>query len=279
MLKKAFATFQARAAERRNHRTDARRKQRGITMPEAMLGLAIIAIVTSAGIVAYNQVVPRTTANTYYAGLQGFMVDTMSYLVNYHTDQPGGLSEANAAKSSNVKAWTSVDGKVEDISVTCSVAAPCPNGNTTGTQSFANPNMQRLVNMPSLRFGDGTYDEDSVAEWHIPISANQALEVAFATIPKGSSDKCAPGLSTNESTLWDKCECVDTASASDTPLLVQIAIDDKAVCDSLAQSVARMEHVAQAFCADGETSPKVGSFDTTNTDGAVGLQICFGNMR
>lgn len=256
------------------------KRQSGMTMPEIMLALSLIAIVTAGGIVSYGEVMPRVTANNLAAGLNGFLVDTVQYVQQNHTDQPGGQAEAN---SESIKNWdAATTGAIDDLSVTCTATGvPHPNCPATlGTINIPSPNLQRFANMPSLRFGEGAYDQDNVAEWHIPVSANNALEVAFSIVPQ--NDNPFGGGGTNAAATFAPCPIDNAATLPDTAVALQIVLDDKRVCDNLAQAVARMDHVHQAWCLDDETDPQVipADFGTVaNRVGAVALNICLAVQR
>ena len=79
------------------HRTRIEDREAGLSMPEIMLGLSVLAIVAAAGITAYNNVQPRVRANTLYSGLQGFMVDAAQYLSQYHSEENEAALTNNAS--------------------------------------------------------------------------------------------------------------------------------------------------------------------------------------
>ena len=243
------------------HRTRIEDREAGLSMPEIMLGLSVIAIVAAAGITAYNNVQPRVRANSLYAGMQGFMVDAAQYLTQYHSEENETALTGNASNRKTFAATSGGTGTpatnaaIADITITCTTAAACPNGSTSGTQVVPNPNMQRWTSMPSLRYGDSRYDEDVLPEWHIPIDSNTAVEVAFEIMP---ADSTASDLKAGGSgDLWGACTIDEggTPGAPDTAVLVEMAIEEKDTCDNLAQMVDRLAHVQSALCYDNETNP------------------------
>ena len=261
------------------HRTRIEDREAGLSMPEIMLGLSVLAIVAAAGITAYNNVQPRVRANTLYSGLQGFMVDAAQYLSQYHSEEEETtLSTAPV----NRKEWDGADATPGTF--TCSggatlsaleTAVGCVAG-TAGT--VVNPNMQRVISMPSLRFGDDTYDEDAIDEWHVPVGGNDAVEVALAILPPigGNSPLGRTGAGTD---LWDACTIVN-AAGEDTAVLVEMAIESKAVCDNLSQMVSRLDHVQSATCYDEETAPALpaGHFAVATDEQEALMVVCFSVM-
>lgn len=247
------------------------RRQLGLTMIELMFGLAIAAAVTIGGVIAYNNVQPRVTANNMFAAMQGFMVDVAQYLEQYHTEQPNGLPE-NVAAGTSEKTWTDT-AAIADISYQCTAAnTPAGTNCTCGTYpcnvNSPNPNLTRWQNMPSISFSDGGYDEDTTDEWHIPRGQGEATEISWSIIPDGDG---AHGAAAE----WAVCETGNVAGPADTAVAVSLALDDMAVCQNLSQSIARMDHVNQAFCLDADTTPAL-TAHTGDTNGGVGLNICFG---
>ena len=252
-----------------------RQRQDGLTMPEIMLGLSLIAVVSIGAITAYNQVAPRVAGNNLLSGMNAFLVDAAQYTGQFHTDQPSGQPEASVSgNAGNLKDWggTAV---VDTITITCTAAnVPHPDCTAAGVPAawaVPNPNVLRLVNMPSLRHGDGAYDQDPVAEWHIPISDNVAIEVAFEVIPDN-------GLSAQGVGIWGVCPINDNPTLPDTALVVQAALDNKATCDYVAQAIERMDHISNAWCLDNETNPVAPALGA-NTNGDVALNMCFSVMR
>ena len=211
-------------------------------------------------------------AQTLYNGLQAFLVDMAQYLQVYHTDQPGGETEVDAS-GMYAKPWGTLGtASVADVAVTCTALDvpidACTGAGTPTGLTMPNPNMQRIANMPSLRHGDGGYDQDTAAEWHIPVSSTTALEVAFSLIPEVDGD----GIGT--APIWASCTINDNATTPDTAAIFQIALDSKAVCDNLAQSVAASRLRPTGLLSRRETTPAINSFGP-NTNGDVGMQICF----
>ena len=252
-------------------RSPHRRKQAGMTMPEIMLGLALIAIVTASGIVAYNEVAPRVAANRIMAGINGFVVDVTQYLTEYHSDQPGNTPESTAAGTIE-KDWMGM-ADIPELTIACAALSDHPNCTVIGTAIMvANPNLLRFANMPSLRFGEGAYDEDGDAEWHIPISVNEALELQFSIVP----DNQPFGQAIAE---WAVCETHNLTTRPDTAVAVQIAIESRAICDNLAQGFARYDAVQQAYCLDDESTPPLATAIPADKGGDVALNVCFNVLR
>jgi len=242
-----------------------------MTMPEIMLGLALIAIVTASGIVAYNEVAPRVAANRIMAGMNGFVVDVTQYLTEYHSDQPAGVAEATASGAIQ-KLWAG-DATIPELTIPCTLVTDHAACMVAGMpEMVANPNLLRFANMPSLRFGEGAYDEDGDAEWHVPISTNEALDLQFDIIPTGM----ALGQTAAE---WASCETHDNPTRPDTAVAVQFAIESRAVCDNLAQAFARYDAVQQAYCLDDESNPPLATAIPANKDGDVALNVCFNVLR
>lgn len=265
------------------HRTCIEDREAGLSMPEIMLGLSVLAIVAAAGITAYNNVQPRVRANTLYSGLQGFMVDAAQYLAQYHSEVDEGSLAGNA---SNEKTWAAAtDAAVADITIACTGAGTPHPGCTSGTpgtpvnENFPNPNMQRWTSLPSLRFGDDAYDEDTDAEWHIPVGGSDAIEVAFEIMPAAGSTTGLGSTATASANVWDACT-ITNAAGEDTAVLVEMAIETKDVCDNLSQMVNRLDHVQSATCYDDETDPDLeAAHFVARTDEQEALMVvCFSVM-
>ena len=258
-------------------------RQRGVTMIEAMLGLAVIAAVTVGGIITYNAVAVRVEANNIASGLQAFMSDTLQYLNNYHTEQPGGLPETTA-QGKTVKEWQSAGGTAGTAAIP-PINPGCTNAGTPHSfcigsgdpATIPNPNALRFANIPSLRHGDGNYDEDAHAEWHIPYGSNSAVEISFSIIPTHSATGPAPTGNFGAATEWANCASSDGVGP-DTAVAARLAIESKEVCDNLAQQLSRYDHVNAAYCLDDETSP-VASELAQIEPGHIPLYLCLSVMR
>ena len=221
-------------------------------MPEIMLGLALIAVVTAGGIVAFNQVQPRVAANNIMSGFNAFNVDMVRYLTEYHTDRPGNQTEALAQAMARVPFVAAGADQVDTIPsavgtcaanmamTACAAVVPGCSWNAMGMSCdgtpAVDPNGLRFAGLPSLRYGDGGYDEDDDEEWHIPISANAALELQFEIIPSTTPFG-------HDAADWANCPLQDTTGVPDTAVAVQVDFDNKAVCDNVATALAQFDHV------------------------------------
>lgn len=255
------------------------RRQLGVTMIELMFGLAIAAGVVVGGVTAYNAVEPRMTANNLFAAMQGFMVDVAQYLEVYHQETPGGIPEASfSGGTSGAKTLggaTAADNTLPVYSWTCTTTNPCPDGSTTGTQNAPNPNLQRFTSMPSIRHGQGTYDDDGEAEWHIATGSGGGIDIGFSILPAAAFAQDF-GFGTLNATYFPGCTSVTDATRPDTAVAVVMPVRDLAVCDNLSTSVERLDHVGGASCFDSETNPAFdGDWGGNLVVGEALMTICF----
>ena len=230
-------------------------KQRGLSMPEIMLGLALIAVVVAGGIIGYNEVQPRVVANNYQAGLNGFFVDIAQWRTTSYTPQPNGNTRAQSVSE---KDWAGT-AAIDQFSITCTAnGVPHPDCVGTTALSVPDPNLAAFSRIPALRHWDSP-DDDSTAEWSVRVSDNIHLEVAWVLVPDGSV-VTAEGPS---NTAWDTA-CENTTAAA----WVTVALEERlAVCEALSVSAARMDHVSTAWCSELTSG-------TTGRDGDIGLHLC-----
>ena len=220
------------------------KRQRGVTMIEALLGLGVIATVTVAGFLTYSEVAVRQEANKFLSSMQGFLVDTRQYLESYHSEGIGGVTEVTlSGDAQNIKAFggTSTAGTESGVAgvlgttISCRAAGvphpqctcatyPCNGAN------LSNPNMTRFLAMPSLKFGHGSYDGDGKQELHIPVGKSEALELELELVPPPAGSSIGGGTA-----KWADCEFVDTNAKPDTALTVHVPLNDFSVCENMAE--------------------------------------------
>ena len=230
-------------------------RQVALTMPEIMLGLALIAVVTAGGVLAYQQVAPRVVVNNMMAGLNPFATDVAQWRELYYTQTPHGLPRGAAtASESSATGWGTGTAATAQtftctsitttpalcVSAGCATCTPTGVGVTTcacgaGTNPM-DPNYSRLARIPSLILGDGTYDVDTDLEWHVPYG-DDGVEVAFAVNPDSSTP-----FGTNNG---DFAQC---GAAANHALLLKFAVESQAICENLSVNFERYAFVSQAWC-------------------------------
>ena len=257
--------------------------ERGATLVELMLAMAVIAIVAVGGLMAFGEVRDRAVGGNLFNGSQGLHVDVLSYLTDYHTDTPSGMTEGAAEGQANSRqtlgtAQSATVPQVNPGNTQCTaVDVPWTGCSGSGagsvTQTVPNPNRLRFQNMPSLSFGDGEYDEDIANEWYVPFGTN-GLEIGFDIIPDNTPFGQGSGV-------WNHCTFSST-TGTDVAVAVQIAFDGLGICNNYAQRTAQLDHVQDAICYDqpawiaatGGTWPITGT-----TSGDSVLNICYHVMR
>ena len=243
--------------------TSSRKRQRGLSLPEIMLGLSLIAVVTASGIIAYNQVAPRVRVNTLMAGLNPAMVDVTQFIqFRYQFGQAEATSGAGAT-GGDWGASVVPDGGAGGVCSTASAltATDCaglvPPGTWTAVQPQGNPNYVQFGNMPTFQMGEGQYDTDTIAEWHVPVGSSVGVEVAFQINGTGSTNQFA-----DES--FARCGPV-----ADNAVYMIFAVESGAVCETLWTQIQGVETVSQAWC---DVDYDFSTF--TNTDGEAAVHAC-----
>ena len=238
-----------------------RQRQDGLTMPEIMLGLAMIAIVTAGGVVAFNQVAPRVRVNTIMAGVTPAMIDVTQFIQFSYS--PGAAAAAPVSGPTN--GWGVGTPAITAAAICPSLeqvacVAPCAwNAGTTTCNSAApagNFNYIQFENMATFRREDGGYDTDADLEWFIPIGANDAIEVAFAVQPVANEPFGAGN--------GDFTRC---GTATDHALYMIFAAESDGVCENLWSAVGRLDAVSQSWCEVDFVLP-------ANVDGEAAVLAC-----
>ena len=242
---------------------------RGVSLPDVMLALAITAVFTTGGVLAYNNIAPRVEANRIMGGLYGWLEETSQFVRSHYTPRPYGI--VTRANVTNVVAWG--NGNPPTVPTITPDAARCNGpgspwagctGAGTGTPAAQlDPNLVRFANMASMRLGDSTYDADADSEWHIEIGSDRAVELAFVLTPS------APAVAN----VGDFSRCgLPDASA----VFVSFAIASTPVCESLAVSLGNIPVIGAAWCE--ATNPFAGSTHP-GIDGDVALLACVPEVR
>ena len=265
------------------------RKQRGVTMIEAMLGLTVIAVVTAAGIVMFQTVSVRTEAQRYTNGLTPLVVDLAEYLDSHHNanvfgpennlqvvGKAGNLAVWNAAAMPNIgAAMCSNVGALAcgTAGNTACTAANCATGpGTSYATTDKNPLMLRIANLPSIQFKDGIYDDDDDPEWNVSVGSREAVELRWVVEPDTNA---ALG-----GTMITPCPITNNLDKPDTAVAFQILFPNKDVCDATAKSLGRFDHVSNAFCHDEDTDTNWNSgFTGGDADGSAAMFLCFNEQR
>ena len=261
-------------------------KQAGISMIEAMFGMAVVAAVSIAGVIAFGEVSSRQEANKLLAGMQGFNVDTRMYLENYHDEATELLpvtidwtidttaKYTTEAKKGDLKCVTGTPGTGEGEIGT---HALCPTGTVANTV-VSNPNLNRIINMPGLKFSDGGHDDDSKLEMHIPIGTNQAIEIALAIHPGAAGASWTPPGNMGKNAEWAHCT-FKGAGPNDVAMAVQYAIEDVEICGHMNNSISRYDHVQASQCVDADTTPPLDKLVTLPDGHSAALNVCYRTMR
>ena len=261
------------------HSTGAWHRESGVTLAELMAVLAVGAVVLAGGVIAFNTALTRAEGGNIASGMQGFMVDIATYLSSYHQESFAGATEANLqannddfSKIRDAGAWGAPGG---GVLYNAAIPAAEYDGNGDGDFSDAgefqgpNPNVQRLVTMPSLRFYDSN-DADDLNEWSIQLSPERSLDVSFQILP-----------GTNAADLTEVgdgqfCQAPADTGRPDTAIAFEIIMEDIDVCNVVATRIQAFDTVLQAWCLDDDTDPVWRFAATTgNSQGEATLGICF----
>lgn len=265
------------------HRTGAWHRESGVTLAELMAVLAVGAVVLAGGVIAFNTALTRAEGGNIASGMQGFMVDIGTYLSNYHRESFAGATEADLqgnnddfAKIRAAGAW-----ELPGTGVTYNAAIPQAQYDGNGDGDYAdpgefdgpNPNVQRLVTMPSLRFYDSA-DADDLNEWSIQISPERSLDVSFQILPgETAADLTEVGDGQH-------CSAPNTDARPDTAIAFEIIMENIDVCNVVATRIQAFDTVMQAWCLDDDTLPVWRFAGTTgNSQGEATLGICFATQN
>ena len=247
-----------------NSRQTFRRKQAGLSMPEIMLGLALIAIVTAGGLVAYNEVAPRARVNTLMAGMNPALVDITQFV--QFRFQHGQAAVTSGPSGAGV--WgigLQPDGRFTicpTITAMAQCTTPCTWGGTPamcgGGGLAGNINYVQFGDMPTFRLDDGAYDADADIEWYIPIGANDAIEVGFAVAPASNAAPFGAGNGD-----FSRCGAANIHAA-----YLVLAVESEAVCENLWTQIQNAEVISQAWCESDYAG------FGANTDGEAAVLAC-----
>ena len=250
-----------------------RYRQRGLTIPEVMLALSLLAIGVAGSLLAYNNIEPRVRSSHIMGELYPVLGDLSQFAAQTYRPRPFGLTGAAAETISATSAgWgpgtpsnttmplTCGTAPINTVG-TCSSAPGCTwvAGTCGGVFSAGNPNFVRVGNIPRVQLSDGAYDLDADAEWHLPIGDNAAIDFAFALAP-----------ASNEPFGSGNGNFVQCGDFSDQAVMFIMAVESAPVCENLWSSINGMPTVSAAWCEVDFVFPA-----GTNPDGEAAVLGCF----
>ena len=260
-----------------SHRTTGRKKALGITMIEAMFGMAVLAVATVAGVIAFGEVSSRQSANALLAGMQGFNVDARLYLDSFHDNTLGNSAtpvgwSATSIAAAPPKYTCLFDAAAVGSALSSGQPSDCPSTKsaTAANNEIDNPNVARLFNFPSVAIADS--DGDGVDDLHIAYGNNDAIRMGMVVSPTVLTDLSGANMGGD----WGHCNITTTATAPNpVAFALQLAVEDDDVCNHMNNTVGRYDHVLGSKCAAPGTTAANGWPDGKD----AALNICYAVTR